>query len=418
MDRRQFFRRFGGTLGAILFSELFPGLTLYAEPMSGGQGTDHFFILLRTFGGMDVTLGLDPQILPQGFDADDLFLEYRPEEITQSGGLRLGPAARVLAPFAHDCLVINGIMMRRDAGHDVVNQYMMTGRGDGKAASLPIELALALSAGPFGVVISAPTYLAGKSMNLSATSDILQSSDEGNLIELVEEKLKLMPEELGTPLEEAEKRLVAGKSSALKLQEYLASFKKEGAKVEDQHVIAAAFASGAARQAQMEIRPPGTLDTHSNHEKNHLQSQTAVWEEVAELFKLFKRVPYKGGSLFDATTFMVMSEFARTPALNAAKGKDHNPFTNSCLLAGKGIHAGKVVGASRLINRKQTGLGMSDHIAWPYNYKEQKLAMGPEGASFLFPENVIQTVGRIFGSPAAFTPVASSVPVIPGVAKG
>ncbi len=112
-----------------------------------------------------------------------------------------------------------------------------------------------------------------------------------------------------------------------------------------------------------------------------------------------------------------MSEWSRTPALNAAKGKDHNPFTNSVLLAGRGIRGGSVVGASKLIPRKKTGTGMPDLIAAPYDYKAQKIATGPEGASFIYPENVIQTVGQIFGNPENFNPVPKTTPAIPGISR-
>ena len=253
--------------------------------------------------------------------------------------------------------------MRRDAGHDVRNQYLMTGRGDGKAASLPAELSLALGAGPFGVVTSQGTYLAGKSVSLSTVPDILQSADARGLTryDRGEDQARFRAE--GHPLDQAEKQLVEGKATAVKLQEMLDQFKKDDPKIEDRHVIAAAFASGAARQAHFEnsVMTSG-LDTHSNHEKTHLKAQTAIWDEVAGVFKLFKKIPYRRGSLFDCTTFMVMSEFSRTPALNAAKGKDHNPFTNSVLLAGKGIVGGTVVGASRLLTRKQTESGAPDHL--------------------------------------------------------
>ena len=113
-----------------------------------------------------------------------------------------------------------------------------------------------------------------------------------------------------------------------------------------------------------------------------------------------------------------MSEFSRTPALNAAKGKDHNPMTNSALLAGYGIKGGTVAGASRLVTRRQTATGFPDHIARPYNFKTRKLATSPAGASFFFPENVVQTVGKIYRSPVGFTPVAASVPPILDIIKG
>ena len=247
--------RFGGGLGAISLGGLFPSVRLFGAE----QPTENFFVLIRTFGGMDVTLGLDPQILPAGADDKDLFLEYRPADILKAAGLRLGPAAAPLVPHAADSLIVNGIMMRRDAGHDVGNTYMATGRGDGKAASLPIELALAMGAGPYGVVMNGQPYLAGKAAVLSAISDIKEEAKEGTLIELIEERLRLLAESQGSALEEAEKKLIEGKAAAQSLAIWLAKLQKEYGKIEDRHVLAASFGrrsgqAGAVRNSRPDRR--------------------------------------------------------------------------------------------------------------------------------------------------------------------
>lgn len=418
LSRRDFVKVSGQLVSCAALAPVFSGLRLFSATAAEPAARDHLFVLVRTFGGMDVTLGLDPWVLPPGADDKDMFLEYRPEDIIKAGNLQLGPAAKALVPWASECLILNGVMMRRDAGHDVINQYMVTGRGDGKAAALPVELGLALGAGSFGILSNSGTYVAGKAVTLSATQEILEESDQSLLIAWIEERLKELASIEGTPLEMAEKKLVEGKEAAVRIQELLDSFKKEtGGKLEDRHVLASVFAAGGAQQAQIDLAIPGLgLDTHSQHEKNHLQVQSRVWDQVAELFTLFKKVPYLGASLFDHTTFMVISEWSRTPFLNAAKGKDHNPFTNSVLFAGKGLQKGSVVGKSRLITRKQTGR-MAEHIAWPFNYSTGQLATSPEGASFFYPENVIQTIGKLFGAPKAFHPVAASVPVIPGLLR-
>lgn len=367
----------------------------------------HHFIMVRTFGGMDVTLGLDPQILGPGADAEDMFVEYRPDEIVESGGLRFAPSAKPLVPHASECLIVNGVMMRRDAGHFVNLDYMVTGRGDGKAAALPAELSLARGDGPFGLVASSGVYSAGKAFNVSSAQDLLVQADQENLTQWIEDRIEFLAAEQGTPLEVAEKQVVAAKETATAIQNMIEAYKKEGLTVDARHAIAAAFASGGSRHAQLDLMGPN-LDTHSDHSGNHLRNQTQIWEEVSGLFRLFKRIPFGGGTLFDHTTFMVVSEWSRTPYLNAAKGKDHNPFTNSVLFAGRGIRKGTVVGKSRLVTRLQTGTA-ADHIAWPWNYKEQAIAQGPEGASFIFPENLVRTVGEIFGNPAGFHPVATGV---------
>lgn len=418
ISRRQFLNRSKNLIVLSALAELFPGLSFGDEVATPSGAEDHFFVTLQTMGGMDVTLGLDPWEMPRGMDAEDLFLEYRPDEIIQAEGLRLGPAAAPLKDHAKDSLIVNGIMMRRDAGHDVINQYMLTGRGDGKAASLAAELGIALGTGPFGLVMDSPVYLAGKPLAVAMAGDILAEADQGKLIEAIEEQIKVFAAGKGTPFELAEKSVVEGKDAALRLLRILTKLKEEFGKLEAYHVAAATFAAGASRQAQLYLAASGIgLDTHGSHETNHLNAQREIWQRTADIFSVFKKIPYKQGSLFDATTFFVMSEWSRTPALNAAKGKDHNPFTNSCLLAGKGIRGGTVVGASRMISRSQTTTGYSDHIAWPFDYRTGKLADGPQGASFFFPENIVRTIGHVFGNPPAFTPVAETVPIIPGIAR-
>ena len=78
------------------------------------------------------------------------------------------------------------------------------------------------------------------------------------------------------------------------------------------------------------------------------------------------------------------------------------------------VEKNKVMGKSRLITRKQTKT-MADHIAWPFDYATGKQAEKKEGASFFYPENVIKTMGGVFGNPEGFKPVAATVPVIPGI---
>lgn len=50
--------------------------------------------------------------------------------------------------------------------------------------------------------------------------------------------------------------------------------------------------------------------------------------------------------MLDRTLVMVMGEMGRTPKINAKAGRDHWPKSNFCLLAGGGIRAGQVIGAT------------------------------------------------------------------------
>jgi uncharacterized protein (DUF1501 family) len=50
--------------------------------------------------------------------------------------------------------------------------------------------------------------------------------------------------------------------------------------------------------------------------------------------------------LLESTLVVVMGEFGRTPKLNSAAGRDHWPRAGFALLAGGGLPAGRVIGAT------------------------------------------------------------------------
>lgn len=51
-------------------------------------------------------------------------------------------------------------------------------------------------------------------------------------------------------------------------------------------------------------------------------------------------------ALLDSTNVFVTGEFGRTPQINGRAGRDHWPRAMCCLLAGGGIHGGRVIGES------------------------------------------------------------------------
>lgn len=416
MNRRQFLQSGGAITIASLLGDLIPVWVNKALAETPERDLPNF-VLLRTFGGMDVTLGLDPLVMPANATQEDVFIEYRPDEIIQVAGLKFGPSAAPLVPHAKEVLVVNGIMMRRDAGHDVLNQYAITGRGDGKAASIPAEIAMATKSGPFGVLFNSNVYMAGKSMILSSAYELATEASNETLTELIEEKVKnAIPH--GTPLEEAEKAVLAAREKAREFTKLLLEMKAKVPKLEERHILVAAFATGACSQAQLDFSPKeGFFDTHAQHEGTHLRAQKSFWSQVAEFIQLLKDTPCNGKSLFDNTLVMAANEFSRTPAMNAAKGKDHNPHTNSILLAGAGINGGSTVGSSQIIPKAKSKTGVAEHYAVPFDYATGKPATSPAGASFFYPENLIRTIAKIYQDPTGFKAVSYDLPVIPGIVK-
>jgi hypothetical protein len=83
-------------------------------------------------------------------------------------------------------------------------------------------------------------------------------------------------------------------------------------------------------------------DTHRNNFA-HLRQRLAPPTDQAVsalLLDLFDR------GLLEETAVVCLGEFGRTPRVNGRAGRDHWPWVQSALLAGAGIPAGSVVGAS------------------------------------------------------------------------
>lgn len=92
-----------------------------------------------------------------------------------------------------------------------------------------------------------------------------------------------------------------------------------------------------------------------NHDAAGAKNQPAAFAQLSERLKQFfdamKATPFDStNSLLDVTTVMISSEFTRTMRQDGSPitetGTDHNPFTNSLIIGGKGIRAGQIFGAS------------------------------------------------------------------------
>ncbi len=380
-------RRFLQVSGALSLLPVIPASARIAAVPPAPIGK--FFVLIRAFGGMDVTLGLDPWTAPALPLATDMFIEYRPDEVLSAGGVRLGPAGAPLLAHAGDFSVVNGVFMSQvDNGHIASLDYICAGSTAGTAPSLPVEIARSTTEGAFGVLADRTLALGDRVVPNSMLEDLKELPKRVDLSALLE---KIAAPGSRTAFASAIARVLSSGAETRAFIRNMQSFGPAEA-LTDAQVLAAAFMSDVASCAQIEVSS-GQLDTHANHVGTHKTQQTDVWTKVAELFQLFKNTKYGPGSLFDHTTFLVVSEFARTPALNGAGGKDHNPLTNSVLLAGRGIKGGQVIGASRLVTAAESPTGDSYHIAYPIDYAtcEVQRSRTPE-ARMIFPENVAQTV--------------------------
>ena len=88
--------------------------------------------------------------------------------------------------------------------------------------------------------------------------------------------------------------------------------------------------------------PKGSWDTHS---RNFRQMKESLAPTLDTAFSaLVNDLDERG--LLDETLVMINAEFGRTPKINKNNGRDHWPWVYSLALAGAGLRAGTVYGAS------------------------------------------------------------------------
>ncbi|MCB0412049.1 MAG: DUF1501 domain-containing protein [Bdellovibrionales bacterium] len=423
MNRREFLLSSSGlVLGSTFLNSAF------AVPNTSPSGRPHFFVLLRMTDGWDVTLSLDPKVHGSNLDQQDVFLEYRPEEIFRFETLALGPSAEPLKPFAKELLVLNGVLMNSsDNGHGASLNFITTGNGEGKAPTLPIEIAASMQRGPLGIITNTDAVTLDRPVMVTSSRSLL---DFENMVQLAAFEGFLKSSKSDSDFMRAIEAIVDNKPVMDRLIAELKATKSAREAAGDQEgvmeacALIAAFNSQVAFQGQIDLTQ-GRLDTHDDHEGKHLEVQKGRWTSVAEIFKLFKNTPLRGydESLFDHTTFMVVSEFARTPALNNSKGKDHNPYTNSVLLAGGLVNGGRSVGASQILSRNATRSGTPKHTALPLDFKTGEIGSSFEIAkkdnfNFLTPDRVVASVAKGMGVDAnRFRSASLAAPTLSGLFK-
>jgi uncharacterized protein (DUF1501 family) len=110
-------------------------------------------------------------------------------------------------------------------------------------------------------------------------------------------------------------------------------------------VAAQALAKGISQSVAVQLA--AGLDDHFDWGSKHAPNLRASLDTLGRLIAYLKAQPHRdlGESVWDYTTLVVFSEFARTPLLNGRGGRDHH-LASSCLMAGPGIRGNSVVGAT------------------------------------------------------------------------
>lgn len=388
-----------------------------------------YFFTFRMQGGWDVTLGPDPKSHGSVSTQEDMYIQYTPEEILLGADstLRMAPAMASMAPFAKDLTIINGMFMSdSNLGHDSNLDYISTGGQDGGNADLGVEIAHAQNSGELGVLFRGQIKTAARSTKIADVNPFLNAQSYARLPDL---KKMIGATKASTNFAKSLSSVVAGQDQMIGFLARLEELKKAHPDFNDSEaqaalVAVAAFERGMAYQIQIDMN--GNLDTHSNHETTHLAQQKGNWDKIAKILQLLQKTPEPstGGksSLYDHTAIMVISEFARTPALNAAKGKDHNPETNSVVLKSPGLRGGLSFGESKILRKGRTMTGAPKHHAGLIDFANGNSPLTRSEAEhqrfqFIYPENVLATLVKSLGI-QNFSSLPNHTPLLQALLKG
>lgn len=83
--------------------------------------------------------------------------------------------------------------------------------------------------------------------------------------------------------------------------------------------------------------------------------------------------------------------------MNASRGKDHNPQTNSMLVWNQKWKGSQIVGASRLIESNKSRIGIPYLSAIPVDQVSKKPALRREGVFTMRPDHIYASVYKSLG---------------------
>jgi hypothetical protein len=386
MNRRHFLKNSASLFALSGLSQLMPAMSWAL------QSQDQYLLTFFLGGGADVSLGLEPWTAEQRPLETDFFIEYGVNDLVRVNNVIYGPALGSISNVLNDFSVIRGVFLSEsDNGHPAAEAMMRTGNGSNKFPDLAIEFAAMHDEDDnFGVISSSPLVQLDRNVNQYSLYDLSSMTGSGSTTS---------SSSRGGALDRAREELIRKSAQIGKFVDLRNRIQKDTQAPAEMSAIAAAFATGVSRSAS--YRANSDLDTHAEHPRNHLTKQTAIWEQFAAMIKVLKAVPTADGqTLFDKTTIVAFSEFSRTPALNEAKGKDHNPLTNSVLVSGPGFKKNAAIGGSRIVNRRVSNSGMPYHVAVPVDFTTGRVATRRDEFSMgemITPENVMATIADSMG---------------------
>jgi len=380
-SRRDFMRFTLGGAGTLVLPG--GGLLQAATP----QDEPHFFLMIVLNGGADNSYMFDARPLSMtqaGKIQNYLGREPSPWMGRNGVGARATSLIKPLIPFWDRFSILNGVYMTPSFdGHLQNMNFLFTGNAFGGDSFIPHlnmpetghepqSLDGIMSSDPLvvtinnhsGVVPLQPRSVAGLSTALQRIQP-LRSGDD--LTEFIRGRLSANSVGPGR-LSAAAALMRSGLDRAPQVHHQLAQLNPPAPNLSPEQqtvaLITQCFRLSISRSAI--YAPSEFFDVHATEQaRTQPKLFTSAMIKIATLLRGLADTPFDDRrSMFDVTTVMVASEFGRTlrapDAPVDATGTNHNQFSNSILLGGKGIRAGLVIGASDL--DEETDEASSAHV--------------------------------------------------------
>jgi len=362
---------------------------------------DDAFIFIHAYGGWDVTLWSDPRNAKQGIvnPASDRYVDTNGVrhwtnkplgdgtnsfEVIQRNGFALGPGLGGLIDMFSRVTVVNGLAMET-VSHPDGTYYSATGRhlAGGRPLQTSLDTILASELGATDLLplmsINFPSTLLSPKIDARATplriADVTavgrslarsekytQAEDRRQLTALLANESALLAKNAYDPTPADHARLqyealgrMLGDPSTLdtfddaKLRTTLQPgffVDAGGQKIErqffDKAAVDAAFAVEAIKRRMVRCVSfgAGSFDMHGTEYQDAALKLQELFDLVATLIQ---RLDAEG--LSNRVHIMVISEFCRTPQINAREGRDHYP-NNSALVVSPRFRGGRVYGST------------------------------------------------------------------------
>ncbi len=404
INRRDLMIQMAQASAAGVFSQLVPQMS-WAQTANQER---EFFLTIYVPFGWDTSLCLDPWTLSEKPKESDFFVEYRQDQLVPFHHGFLGPSMGSLKNHFPFMTVVNGIFISsRDNGHDSAAHYMLSGNGQNSLGVLSLELEGNKFHSPFGTSANTVAKSGGKAKVILDLNPVLKNKSIGAADSL------FILDEAGSELVKNKQAILQYSNQMKTFNQLISSFVGTG-EAKNHHAVAASFVSGLSSTAHLQ-NTGIFLDTHSDHEKNHLDRLTQFFDSLNETLTFFSQVEMPtapGVSLLDRTTIMVTSDFTRTPALNTSKGKDHNPQTNSVLLINQKLKPG-IFGKSQLISRELSPSKIPYLASVPLHLQTMEPIASKEGTFILRPESLMRTLLEAMAcDPATIRPSFMKAPLL------